>query len=82
MTFSETLNLWGNGSVTLPKEWRTRYETKPFMAEETAEGYLVIKPIMDIEYFESKDGSFGIRFPMGLSAKDALKSIAKAEKDL
>ncbi len=80
--FSETLNLWGNGSVTLPKEWRTRYQTKHFMAEETPEGYLVIKPILDVEYFESENGTFGLRFPMGMPAEDLLNRIDQEEKNL
>ncbi|MCA9370339.1 MAG: hypothetical protein KC680_00055 [Candidatus Peregrinibacteria bacterium] len=80
--FSETLSLWGNGSVTLPKEWRTRYQTKHFMAEETPEGYLVIKPILDVEYYEEEDGVFGLRFPMGMSAEEFLDRFNQAEKNL
>lgn len=63
----ETLNLWGKGAVTLPKEWRDRYPTTHFMAVEVPEG-LLIKPIVDIEYYESEDGTVGLRFPMGIEA--------------
>ena len=84
---SETLNLWENGAVTLPKEWRNRYGTKHFLAKENEKGYLVIMPIMDIEYYEEDDGTFGLNFPTGIEAGElgrmmqiAEKKIAKEEK--
>ena len=63
---SETLKLWGNGAVTLPKEWRERYGTKHFLARENERGYLVIMPILDVEYWEKEDGSCGLHFPHGI----------------
>ena len=86
--FSETLNLWSNGAVTLPKAWRDRWPTKHFMAEETKEGYLVIKPIImqDVIYYED-EGGFGLRFPQGMEMgefadrmEEASKSIDRQEK--
>ena len=63
----KTLSMYGQGAITLPKEWRDKHDTKNFMAVETPQG-LLIKPIVDIEYYERKDGSFGVRFPMGIEA--------------
>lgn len=63
---NESLTLWGNGAVTLPKEWREKYGTKHFIARENERGYLVIMPVVESEYYEEADGSFGLRFPMGV----------------
>lgn len=71
-----TLNLWGNGAVTLPKEWRDRYPTKNFLAIEDDSGNLVIKPIVEVEYYESEKG-FGLKFPTGIEAGELLKLIKK-----
>lgn len=79
--FSETLNLWGNGAVTLPKEWRDRYQTKHFMATETPDGYLVIKPILDVAFYETEEG-VGLHFPMGIPAKELADKMRKVQKDL
>jgi len=79
---SETLTLWENGAVTLPKEWRERYGTKHFMAKENDQGYLVIMPIIDVEYYEEKNGSFGLRFPTGIEAGELLKLMKQADKDI
>lgn len=62
---SQTLSLWDNGAVTLPKKWRDRYPTKHFIAEEQQNGTLNIRPILDFEYWEKKDGSFGLHIPNG-----------------
>ncbi len=72
---TKTLSLWGNGAVTLPKEWRDKNPTKHFLAVMTADG-LLIKPILTsetkIEYYEKKDGSFGLNFPNGIDAEELL----------
>ena len=73
---SRMLRLWGNGAVTLPKKWRDRFPTKNFLAEETDEGYLVIKPVVDVEFYENEDGWMGLHFPDGIDAK-LLYSIMK-----
>lgn len=75
---SETLNLWSNGAVTLPKEWREQWPTKHFIAEETVEGYLLIKPIVDVEFYEDEEG-FGLRFPSGISMEEFLRRFEEAE---
>lgn len=84
---SETLTLWENGAVTLPKEWRERYGTRHFLAKENERGYLVIMPIIDIEYYEEPDGTCGLRFPSGIHpAKlielwdEAAEKVAKEER--
>jgi len=74
----QTLTLWANGAVTLPKEWREQYPTSLFLVEETADGNLLIKPILDSVYYEEKDGSFGVRFPTGMEAGELLKRMKKA----
>lgn len=73
---SETLSLWGNGAVTLPKAWRKQFPTKHFMAVATKQG-LLIQPIL-IEEYKEKDGSYGLRFPMGIEAGELGKLIKKA----
>lgn len=75
---SKALTLWPNGVVTLPKEWRERYGTKHFLAKETKEGYLVIMPILDVEYWEKKDGSFGLHFPHGIEAGELRRLMDEA----
>lgn len=76
---SQALSMWGNGAVTLPKEWRDQYPTKHFMAVETAEG-LLIKPIVDIDYYERDDGAIGLKFPMGIEAGELLKMMKGSPK--
>ncbi len=76
-----TLTLWGNGAVTLPKEWREQFGTKHFMAVETPTG-LLIRPIMEAEYYENSPTDFGLRFPMGMEPQRFLKLMDTAEKEL
>ena len=78
---SESLNLWGNGAVTLPKAWRTRFPTRHFMAVEV-DGGLLIKPILDVEYYEEKDGTFGLRFPMGIEAGKLATMMQQATREI
>ncbi len=78
----ETLTLWDNGAVTLPKEWREKYGTRHFIARENERGYLVIMPILDVEYWEKKDGSFGLHFPTGIEAGELLKIWDETEKKI
>jgi len=78
----ETLTLWDNGAVTLPKEWREKYGTRHFIARENERGYLVIMPILDVEYWEKSDGSFGLHFPTGIEAGELLKLWDEAEKNI
>ena len=79
---SETLNLWDNGAVTLPKEWRERYGTKHFLAKEDTNGYLVIMPIIDVEYYENSDTEFGVRFPHGIEPAELIKLFNEAEEEI
>lgn len=79
---SKTLSLWENGAVTLPKAWLKKYGTKHFLAKENEKGYLVIMPILDMEYYEEKDGSFGLRFPTGIEADELLALMKEANKKI
>lgn len=78
----ETLTLWENGAVTLPKEWRERYGTKHFIAKENERGFLVIMPILDVEYYENADGSFGLHFPSGIEMGEFVKIMDKMERHI
>lgn len=73
------LMLWGQGAVTLPKEWRDRCGTKIFMAIETPAG-LLIKPIVETEYYENSPTDFGLRFPRGMDARMFLECFKKADE--
>jgi bifunctional DNA-binding transcriptional regulator/antitoxin component of YhaV-PrlF toxin-antitoxin module len=56
-----TLKSFNTGQITLPKVWRSKFNTKNFVAEEREDG-LLIKPIENLNdsvYYENKDG-FGI----------------------
>lgn len=76
-----TLTLWGNGAVTLPKEWREQCGTKHFMAVETPAG-LLIRPILEVEYYENSPTDFGLHFPMGMEPQRFLGLMNAAEKEL
>lgn len=78
---NETLTLWDNGAVTLPKEWRERYGTRHFLAKENERGYLVIMPIIDVEYYEDKKGA-RLHFPHGIEMGELLKRMKKAAKEI
>lgn len=73
---SETVKLWENGAITLPKAWRNKYATKNFLIKETEEGHLEIVPIVDVDYYENKDGSFGLKFPTGIEAKKLARRLS------
>lgn len=78
---SKPITLRPNGSLTLPKKMRDKHKTIHYMAVEVPEGVL-LKPIDDIEYYEHKDGSFGLRFPQGIEAGKLAKMMRKAMKQL
>lgn len=80
---SYTLSMHGTGQITLPKEWRSQFQTKKFTAQKTKEG-LLIKPLEaddtpeglrdeNVEVFA--DGS-GIRFKKGLG-KEGMQFLIK-----
>lgn len=74
-----TLSVQKTGMITLPKKWRDENPAMQVMAEETPEG-LLIRPISEIEYYEESNGSFGLRFPMGMGMKRFLTIYDKALK--
>ncbi len=74
-----TLNMFNTGQVTLPKGWRSKFNTKHFLAEETKEG-LLLKPILkkeDVVFYENET-SVGLFFPNGIDPQvliDKIKEI-------
>lgn len=78
---SQALSMWGNGAVTLPKKWREQFPTTNFMAQEVPHG-LLIKPILDVEYWEKSDGSFGLHFPKGIEAGKLAELMRIAIRDI
>ena len=39
-----TLSMFNTGQITLPKKWRSQFNTKKFVAQETSKG-LLIQPL-------------------------------------
>lgn len=72
------LSMFNTGQVTLPKKWRDKIKTKYFVAQETSDGGLLIKPLEEVMYYEVDDDNFGLSFPMGIPAKDLAKNLKKA----
>ncbi|MCF2221046.1 AbrB/MazE/SpoVT family DNA-binding domain-containing protein [Chryseobacterium sp. PS-8] len=60
-----SLKMFNTGQITLPKAWRSKYNTQNFIARETSEG-LLITPLVAKEttsgYYENGEES-GIYFP-------------------
>lgn len=73
-----SLSMFNTGQITLPKAWRSKYKVKNFIAEETKDGGLLIKPLAKDEtvFYEDKDG-FGVYCERGLDAKKIKKAIKK-----
>ncbi|MFH1218255.1 MAG: AbrB/MazE/SpoVT family DNA-binding domain-containing protein [Candidatus Peregrinibacteria bacterium] len=72
-----TLKVFGTGQVTLPKAWRKQYNTDHFVAQETPQG-LLIKPLVDVFYYEDGDDYFGLNFPTGIDANELARNLEKA----
>jgi len=72
--------MFNSGQVTLPKKWREQFDTRKFIAEETTEG-LLIKPLQEAVYYEDEE-SFGLHFPMGISADELEKKLKEANEKL
>lgn len=77
-----TLSMFNTGQVTLPKKWRERYDIKHFTAEETKEGFLLIKPLKRDKtvFYKNKDG-FGIYCENGLDVNKIRETIKKLNKE-
>lgn len=71
------LKLFGTGQITLPAKWRKKHNTKNFIAEETPKG-LLIRPLMEVNFFEDELGNAELSFPMGMEASALLKELKKA----
>lgn len=75
---STPITIRPNGSMTLPKKIRDEFQTVHFMAMKVDDG-VMLKPIREeIEYYEEKDGSFGLRFPYGIEAGRLAKMMRTA----
>lgn len=76
---NHTLKLFNTWQVTLPKNWRDKYDTKLFIAEET-EKWLLIKPIINegVIYYENNDW-FGIYSENWINPKDIISKIKKLQ---
>lgn len=72
----KTLKVFGKGQVTLPKEWRTQFDTDQYVAVETSEG-LLIKPLEPVVLFEHEQGA-ALDFPMGIDAQEVKKELHAA----
>ncbi len=74
-----TLSVQKTGMITLPKKWRDRHPATRLIAEETPDG-LLIRPVSEIEYYEEADGSFGLRFPLGMDMRRFQKMFRAARR--
>lgn len=78
-----TLKMFNTGQITLPKTWRSRYDTQHFLAEETEEGLLIIpitaKQIATVHY-ENKE-EFGVYFPEGINPEVLISQIKPYQND-
>ncbi len=76
-----TLKLFNTGQITLPKNWRSKYNTKNFIAEETING-LLIRPIEDtsseIVYYENNEW-FGIYSDKWIDPNEVISKIKKLQ---
>lgn len=70
-----TLKLFNTGQITIPKNWRKKFDTKNFIAEETDQG-LLIKPILKETtiFYENKD-EFGIYAEQGIDPELVIQQI-------
>lgn len=82
-----TLKEFGTGQVTLPKEWREKFETRHYLARETKYG-LLIEPILlpddedyPVELTEYPDGA-RLHFPQGIPASVLAKQLRQANEEL
>jgi len=74
---THTLKVFNTGQITLPANWRKKFNTKHYLAKETPEG-LLIQPILrnEVVYYENKEG-FGIYAENGLPVDDIIAKIQK-----
>lgn len=75
-----TLTMFNTGQITLPKQWRTRFDTRHFTAEETEKG-LLIKPILNADdpIFYENEESFGLIFPKGIDPQALIDKIKEID---
>jgi bifunctional DNA-binding transcriptional regulator/antitoxin component of YhaV-PrlF toxin-antitoxin module len=73
-----TLKSFNTGQITLPKVWRTKFNTKNFVAEEREDGLLIrpIENLNDSVYYENKEW-FGIYSSEWINPEDIISKIKK-----
>lgn len=76
-----TLSVQKTGMITLPKKWRDKHPSSTMIAEETPKG-LLIKPLLDVEYWEDDKGNFGLHFPTGIDAGELADRMEVAMKQI
>ena len=79
--YSTTITLRPNGSMTLPKKLRSKYQTIHYIAIEVPEGVL-LKPMEEIEYYEKPDGTVGVHFPYGMEMNRLLSMVRNVNDEL
>ena len=77
-----TLKLFNTGQITLPKDWRSKFDTKNFLAKETKD-WLLIQPIInsswwDIIFYENNQW-FGIYSESWINPNDIISRIKKIQ---
>lgn len=72
--------MFNTGQVTLPKKWRSKFNTTYFFAKETKDG-LLIQPLLDdqevVEYENEKES--GVIFPKGIDPQVLIDKIGKID---
>lgn len=74
-----SLKMFNTGQMTLPKKWRSKFETSHFVAKETKDG-LLIMPLIDedfVAYENEKEA--GIIFPGGVDPNVLIDQISKID---
>lgn len=75
-----SLKMFNTGQITLPKSWRKKFDTKYFLAKETANG-LLIQPIRedeDVISYENTEES-GLIFPKGMDPQKIIDKIKEID---
>ncbi|GEM_PF-606060 len=77
-----TLKEFGTGQVTLPKEWRDKFDTHHYLARETNQGLLLEPILYDEEGIEVVEDSKGLHFPKGIPAGLLARQLEQAYAEI
>ena len=79
---THTLKLFKSWQVTLPKSWRSKFETDRYEATENEDGTLTLRPCLtwddDTVYYENSEW-FGLYFPNGMDPEKLILAIQSFE---